>query len=194
MTTTVAANRARERWFLDRGVPSVLTQRARLRAIWPRSALCLAFGATLAVCSAMTYWLTGRNEYVGAPVEVQRIGLAAALLSIPVVAGIGWFVARLRSDRATWMLFFIMSLVLITPELLTTCTQRIPTHGTLLGYPIPVAQAVFRRPCSLAPLPLCTTAHGLSVTESTDTSSSTRLIDDLKLTLLARNGYLNRRR
>jgi hypothetical protein len=37
MTTTVAALRAKERWFLGRGLPSVLRQRARLRAIWPWS-------------------------------------------------------------------------------------------------------------------------------------------------------------
>jgi hypothetical protein len=37
-TTTVTAHRAQERWFLGRGLPSVLTQPARLRAIWPRSA------------------------------------------------------------------------------------------------------------------------------------------------------------
>jgi hypothetical protein len=46
MTTTIAAHRAQERWFLGRGLPSVLTQRARLRAIWPCSAPFLAFTAT----------------------------------------------------------------------------------------------------------------------------------------------------
>src|SRR5689334_16146551 len=100
MTATVAAHRAKERWFLDRGLPSVLTRRARLRAIWSRSAPCLAFFATLAAVSATTYWLTGRQEYVGAPVVVQRIGLAAALLSVPMAAGIGWFVARMLTDHA----------------------------------------------------------------------------------------------
>jgi hypothetical protein len=100
MTTTVEEHRAEERWFLDRGLPSVLTQRARLRAIWPRSAPCLAFGATLAACSTATYQLTGRHEYVGAPIAVQRIGLAVALLALPVAAGIGWFVARMLTDHA----------------------------------------------------------------------------------------------
>jgi hypothetical protein len=38
MDSTIAARRAAERWFLDRGLPSVITRRARLRAIWPRSA------------------------------------------------------------------------------------------------------------------------------------------------------------
>jgi hypothetical protein len=101
MTTTVAARRAQERWFLDRGLPSVLTQRARLRAIWPRSAPFLAFSATLDVCSTATYQLTGRHEYyMGAPIAVQRIGLVVALLALPAAAGIGWFVARMLTDHS----------------------------------------------------------------------------------------------
>jgi hypothetical protein len=94
MSTPVAAQRAQERWFLDRGLPSVVTQRARTRAIWPRSAPCLAFFATLTACSTATYQLTGRHEYSAAPTEAQRIGLSVALLALPVAAGIGWFVAR----------------------------------------------------------------------------------------------------
>ena len=101
MTTTVAVRRAQERWFLDRGLPSVLTRRARLRAIWARSAPFLAFSATLDACSAVTYQLTGRHEYlVGAPIEVQRIGLAVALIALPAAAGIGWFVARMLTDHS----------------------------------------------------------------------------------------------
>jgi hypothetical protein len=101
MTTTVAARRAQERWFLDRGLPSVLTQRARLRAIWPRSAPFLAFSATLDVCSTATYQLTGRHEYyMGAPIAVQRIGLVVALLALPAAAVIGWFVARMLTDHS----------------------------------------------------------------------------------------------
>jgi hypothetical protein len=97
---TARAHRAAERWFLDRGLPSVLTQQARLRAIWPRSAPFLAFLATLEACSAATYQLTGRHEYIGAPIAVQRIGLAVALLALPVAAGVGWFVARMLTDHA----------------------------------------------------------------------------------------------
>lgn len=101
MTTTVAASRAQERWFLDRGLPSVLTQRARLQAIWPRSAPYLAFNATLSAFSAATYELTGRHEYyIGAPIAVQRIALAVALFALPAAAGIGWFVARMLTDHS----------------------------------------------------------------------------------------------
>jgi hypothetical protein len=61
----------------------------------------LAFSATLDACAAATYQLTGRHEYyIGAPVAVQRIGLAVALLALPAAAGIGWFVARMLSDHS----------------------------------------------------------------------------------------------
>ena len=56
--------------------------------------------ATLSACSTATYQLTGRHEYSDAPVAVQHIGLAVALLALPVAAGIGWFVARMLTDHA----------------------------------------------------------------------------------------------
>jgi hypothetical protein len=99
--TTVAAHRAQERWFLDRGLPSVVTRRARLRALWARSAPFMAASAFVDACSAATYQLTGRHEYyIGAPISVQRIGLIVALLAFPVAASIGWFVARKLADRS----------------------------------------------------------------------------------------------
>lgn len=375
MTTTVAARRAQERWFLDRGLPSVLTRRARLRAVWRRSAPCLAFAATIAACSAATYLLTGRHEYVGAPVAVQRIGLAVALVSIPVGAGIGWVVARKLTDHAeagvstvsavialvggavkgltfgqhfgylvwglvsiafvvvltasglgsvlgwavrlagtqivavwgllvralpvvllsvlvffdtavwdlaasistarflwalaifvviaaafvvqgtmdhakptlmaatassrhaerladtpfedmpdpaevrplargerfniifilaatqlariltvafsTWLLFFMMSLVLITPELLRDWSAHTPTHGTLLGYPIPVAEAVIKMTLFLGALTFMYVSARAVGDGEYRYQFLDPLIDDLKLTLLARNRYLN---
>jgi hypothetical protein len=100
MSMTVAAHRAAERWFLDRGLPAVLTPRARLQALWSRSAPFLAFSATLDACSLLVYEMTGRVDFVGAPALVQRIGLAVALLTFPVAAGVGWLVARMITDHA----------------------------------------------------------------------------------------------
>lgn len=148
MTTTVAAHRAEERWFLDRGLPSVLTRRARLRAIWSRSAPCLAFGATVAACSAATYWLTGRDEYVGAPIAVQRIGLAAALLSIPVAAGIGWFVARRLTDHAQAITSTVSAVIALA-------------SGTVKGLTLEAHLAYLVTGAVLIALTLVVTASGL---------------------------------
>jgi hypothetical protein len=99
MSTTVAAHRAAERWFLDRGLPAVLTRRARLQAVWSRSAPFLAFTAIGDACSLVAYEMTGQLHFVGAPPVVQRFGVAVSLLALPVAAGVGWIVARMHTDR-----------------------------------------------------------------------------------------------
>src|SRR5262249_42663507 len=71
-----------------------------LQAVWSRSAPCLAFFAVLEACSAVTYQRTGRYEWFDAPTAVQRIGLAVALLALPVAAVVGWIVARMVTDRS----------------------------------------------------------------------------------------------
>jgi hypothetical protein len=111
MSTTVAAHRAAERWFLDRGLPAVLTPRARLQSVWSRSAPFLAFTATLDVCSFATYRMVGEVDFVGAPPLVQRIGLAVTLLAVPVAAGIGWIVARKVTDRGQAIVSVVASVV-----------------------------------------------------------------------------------
>ncbi|HEY9305614.1 MAG TPA: hypothetical protein VIO95_15105 [Mycobacterium sp.] len=108
---TAAAHRAAERWFLDRGLPSVLPPRARLQAVWPRSAPFLAFSATLDVCSLIAYRITGAKDFVGAPALVQRIGLAVALLALPVAAGVGWLVARMVTDHAKAIVSIVASVI-----------------------------------------------------------------------------------
>jgi hypothetical protein len=113
-TQTVAAHRAQERWFLDRGLPAVLTQRARLRAIWPRSAPFLTLFATLQACSAATYELTGRHElWIGAPIAVQRIGLAVGIVALPAAAGLGWCVARMPGDRSQAIVSVVSAVILV---------------------------------------------------------------------------------
>jgi MFS family permease len=99
MSPTVATHRTAERWFLDRGLPAVLTTRARLQSLWSRSAPFLAFTAVGDAFSLVAYEMTGQVHFVGAPPLVQRFGLAISLLAIPLAAGIGWIVARRVSDR-----------------------------------------------------------------------------------------------
>ena len=98
----VAARRAAERWFLDRGLPSVVTQRARLRAVWPRSAPALAGFATIAVCITAIYQLTGsaRIDVDGEPTAKEWAVLAILALAIPLAVLAGWFVARMVTNRA----------------------------------------------------------------------------------------------
>ncbi|KAA0081624.1 hypothetical protein CIW52_17840 [Mycolicibacterium sp. P9-64] len=98
----VSARRAAERWFLDRGLPSVVTQRARMRAVWPRSAPALAGFAVIALCVAAIYLLTGSTEIDvdGEPTLKEWVVLAILALAIPLTVLAGWLVARMATNRA----------------------------------------------------------------------------------------------
>lgn len=97
-TETVAA----EGWFLRRGLPSVLTRRARWRRLWSRSAPVLAAYAMLH-CWGIPIFVITRGEEVnisGAPTATEWLILgliAAAPIVIPLV---GWLVSRLQDGRA----------------------------------------------------------------------------------------------
>jgi hypothetical protein len=79
---------AAERWFLVRGLPAVLTARARWRHLWPRSAPALAAYATVVVALLVVYFLMGTSEiYIdGPPTPAERIVLAVIALAVPVAA------------------------------------------------------------------------------------------------------------
>jgi hypothetical protein len=98
--TEVDSRRAAERWFLDNGLPSVVTQRARLRAVWSRSAPALAGYATVGVCVFVAYLMVGANhiEIDGPPTRVEWVVLGVISASLPVAALVGWLVSRIRTD------------------------------------------------------------------------------------------------
>ncbi|MDT5350922.1 MAG: hypothetical protein QOH91_4209 [Mycobacterium sp.] len=102
MTAAIAARRAAERWFLDRGLPSVITHRARLRAVWSRSAPALAGYACVSVCLLVIFLLTGRTtiNIDGEPTGVEQIVLAIIALTPPLAGLVGWLVARMVTNRA----------------------------------------------------------------------------------------------
>lgn len=91
-----------DRWFLSRGMPAVLTSRARWRHVLPRSAPALAAYATVVTALLAVYFLIGTSEiYIdGPPTPVERIVLAVIVLALPLAAFVGWFVSRLDSRRA----------------------------------------------------------------------------------------------
>lgn len=99
---TDSATVAAEGWFLRRGLPSVLTRRARWRRLWSRSAPVLAAYAMLH-CWGIPIFVITRGEEVnisGAPTPTEWLILgliAAAPIVIPLV---GWLVSRLQSGRA----------------------------------------------------------------------------------------------
>ena len=95
------AGSAAESWFLQRGLPFVLTRRARWRRLWPRSAPILAAYGTLQACILPIYLITGGHdvEITGEPTTSQLIVLAIIGLALPLMAIVGWLVSRSRSGR-----------------------------------------------------------------------------------------------
>jgi hypothetical protein len=96
-----AAGTAAESWFLQRGLPWVLTRRARWRRIWPRSAPVLAAYATLQACVLVVYSIVGGGdiEITGNPTPAEWAVLVIVALVPPLMALVGWLVSRLRSGR-----------------------------------------------------------------------------------------------
>lgn len=92
---------AAESWFLERGLPSVLTGRARWRRLWPRSAPVLAAYAALQACVLPVYLITGGHdvEITGEPTTSELIVLVIVGLAVPLMAIVGWLVSRSRNGR-----------------------------------------------------------------------------------------------
>src|SRR6516165_6448981 len=95
------AGTAAESWFLERGLPSVLTRRARWRRLWPRSAPILAAYGALQVCTLSLYLITGGHDVIitGEPTTSKLIVLTIIGLALPLMAVVGWLVSRSRSGR-----------------------------------------------------------------------------------------------
>ncbi len=94
---------AAESWFLARGLPSVLTRRARWRRLWQRSAPILAAYATMqAGCVLPIYLITGGHdvEITDEPTTKELVLLTIFALTVPVLTIVGWLVSRLRGGRA----------------------------------------------------------------------------------------------
>jgi hypothetical protein len=96
-----SSSAAAETWFLARGLPMVLTPRARWRRLWLRSAPMLAAYATAEGCELAIYLITGDRhvDIVGDPSAVEWGRLAIMLAALPLAALVGWLVARSSGGR-----------------------------------------------------------------------------------------------
>lgn len=97
-----AADRvAAESWFLQRGLPSVLTRRARWRRLWPRSAPALAAYAVAFACLTVVDVTDGGQavdvDENPTPAEVMILVVLAAMLPLAVL--VSWLVSRIHGAR-----------------------------------------------------------------------------------------------
>jgi len=92
---------AAESWFLERGLPFVLTRRARWRRLWTRSSPMLAAYAALQACILAVYLITGGHdiEISGEPTTAELAVLIILALALPLMAVVGWLVSRSRRRK-----------------------------------------------------------------------------------------------
>lgn len=100
-TASASPGYGAESWFLERGLPSVLTRRSRWRRLWPRSAPALAAYGTLQACILPIYLITGGHdvEITGEPTTPELVVLTILGVALPLMALVGWVVSRSRRGR-----------------------------------------------------------------------------------------------
>ncbi|MGZ4515765.1 MAG: hypothetical protein ACXVX5_13900 [Mycobacterium sp.] len=129
------ASGAAESWFLERGLPSVLTRRARWRRLWPRSAPMLAAYATLQACILPVYLITGGHyvEITGTPTTSELIVLAIVGLSLPLMALVGWLVSRSRNGRTRAAIATASVLLVACVGVGTADAEQLPQQAAVLA-------------------------------------------------------------
>ena len=92
---------AAESWFLERGLPGVLTRRGRWRRLWRRSAPLLAGVATVMVCAAAISVAAGDRtiDIDDDPSAAEVLILAVLGLMLPLAFLVGWLVSRVTTAR-----------------------------------------------------------------------------------------------
>jgi len=124
------------------------------------------------------------------PDRPRRIPLSASeRVNVAIVLALSQIVQVMTVATVTALIFFVLGLILLSPELLAEWTRNGSSDGQILGMTFPVPQALIQITMFLAAL----TFMYLSARTFTDTEQRTRfldpLVDDLRLTLVARDRY-----
>ena len=130
-----SANSAAESWFLQRGLPSVLTRRARWRRLWTRSAPVLAAYAALQVCILAVYLITGGHdvEITGEPTTSELVVLVIVGLTLPLMAFVGWLVSRSRSGRIRSVVAAVSVLIVGCVGTATDGVSQLPQQAAVIA-------------------------------------------------------------
>ena len=89
-----------ERWFLERGLPSVIGRRGRWRHVLSRSAPVLAGWAVLMVMSFFVMWASGGTDVDtdDDPGTLELLAVVVLFLIVPAVYDFGAFHFLLRNN------------------------------------------------------------------------------------------------
>jgi hypothetical protein len=133
--------------------------------------------------------LTGTPfEYM--PDRPRRVPLSRAeRMNVGFVLALSQIVQVLTVAVVTAMIFFVLGLILLSPELLAAWTRDGASDGTFLGMTIPVPQSLIQITMFLGAL----TFMYISARAVADADQRSRfldpLVEDLRLTMVARDRY-----
>jgi hypothetical protein len=130
-------------------------------------------------------------EDMAHPVDVRPL-TRSERINVMFVLAASQLVRILTVAFVTQMLFLLVGLVLLTPELLQEWSQHSPSYGSLLGYPVPVPQALTHMTFFLGALTFMYVSARAVGDGEYRYKFLDPLIQDLEITLLARNRYLNK--
>src|SRR5271156_4302138 len=123
-----SASAAAESWFLARGLPSVLTRRARWRGLWPRSAPAIASYTTLHSWTVPVFLITGGHDVNidGEPTAAEWTLLVLIALAPPLIVGVGWLVSRLSNSGIR----SVIAIIGVTWASVNSTRNRLPAFTT----------------------------------------------------------------
>jgi hypothetical protein len=127
--------------------------------------------------AAMPDPITGENLSRGERANVIFVVAASQVIQVAMVAIV------------TAAIFFILGLLMLSPEVLATWTNNGPDQGTWLGMTLPVPQPLIHVTMFLAALTFMYVSARAVGDGEYRTQFLDPLVDDLRLTLVARNRY-----
>lgn len=119
---------AAETWFLRRGLPSVLTGRARWRRLWQRSAPALAALAVVFLAGPVITLVNG-GEHInidGDPAAVEWVVIVLLLLTLPAMLVAAMLVSRIADDRRRLIAAFTAVGLCLVADVVTNRPAQIP--------------------------------------------------------------------
>jgi hypothetical protein len=133
--------------------------------------------------------LTG-TPFESMPDRPRRVALSKAeRINVVFVLALSQVTQVLTVSMVTGLLFFVFGLILISPELLAALTGGGSTDGQFLGMTLPVPQALIQMAMFLTALTFMYLAARTVGDKEYRAQFLDPLIDDLRLTLVARDRY-----
>lgn len=126
---------AADQWFLGRGLPAVARPGALWHRLWSRSAPALAGLAAIAVNSILIVRLTGEHtvDIAGRPDLAESFVLGLVVLALPLLALVGWLVARMDSAARRAVVADVSVAVIALGAVFGGPSKRIPSNLLVFG-------------------------------------------------------------